>query len=205
VFACVNSNEGTATLVRRVNSRQNDFEKVALVNEISRAFASGDITPEQASTKLIAASQTKLSSPFLRIFASGIASAAFSYMFGASFADCLNTFFTGLVLQIFLIGLQQNNVSVALSNILGGGIISFISLTLINLGIGEQIDKIIIGALMPLLPGLLITNAIRDVLGGDFLSGVTRTVDALCVAVSVAAGVGVVLKIWIYHFGGVLI
>ena len=49
---------------------------------------------------------------------------------------------------------------------------------------------------MPLLPGLDITNAIRDTVNGDLVSGVARTAEALLKAVAIAAGVGVVIALW---------
>ena len=60
--------------------------------------------------------------------------------------------------------------------------------------LGNQ-TSIIIGAIMPLLPGLAITNAIRDTVNGDLVSGVARTADALLKAVAIAAGVGAVLAL----------
>ena len=47
--------------------------------------------------------------------------------------------------------------------------------------------------MMPLLPGLAMTNAIRDTIRGDLISGIARATEALLVASSLAAGVGVVV------------
>ena len=146
-----------------------------------------------------------LNSPFLRIFASGIACMSFAYMFGGVLGDCVNAFITGIILQVFLIPLKKTNVTSVLVNILGGAVISFMTLTLINLGIGKDHNVIIIGSLMPLLPGHAITNAIRDILEGDYLSGGARIMDAVLIATAVAAGSGVALKIWLFRFGGVAI
>ena len=49
---------------------------------------------------------------------------------------------------------------------------------------------------MLFVPGVALTNSIRDFLSGDMLSGVSRLVEALLTAVSLAAGAGVVLKLW---------
>ena len=60
---------------------------------------------------------------------------------------------------------------------------------------GANDTAIIIGAIMPLLPGLAITNAIRDTVNGDLVSGVARAAEALLKAVAIAAGVGAVLAL----------
>jgi len=57
------------------------------------------------------------------------------------------------------------------------------------------------GTIMLFVPGVAITNSIRDFLSGDMLAGVTRMVEAVVTAVSLAAGAGIVLKLWSI-FGG---
>jgi len=54
---------------------------------------------------------------------------------------------------------------------------------------GTSIDTIIIGAIMPFVPGLILTNAVRDFIYGDLLSGSSRFFEAILVGTSVAVGV----------------
>ena len=56
---------------------------------------------------------------------------------------------------------------------------------------------------MPLVPGVAITNAIRDIMAGDFLSGTARVVEAVLIAVAIASGVGPVLRIATIMLGGI--
>ena len=63
----------------------------------------------------------------------------------------------------------------------------------------------IIGAIMPLVPGLAFTNAIREIADSDFLSGTVRMIDALLVFVYIAVGVGTTLSIYNSFTGGVMI
>ena len=53
---------------------------------------------------------------------------------------------------------------------------------------GLHLDKIMIGDIMLLIPGLMTTNAIRDVLIGDTLSGVIRLIVSLLLAAALALG-----------------
>ena len=57
-------------------------------------------------------------------------------------------------------------------------------------GIEFHSQYMIVGSMMPLVPGLALTNAIRDTLQGDYLSAGSRMIEALMVAASVALGVG---------------
>ncbi len=63
-------------------------------------------------------------------------------------------------------------------------------------------QPIVVGVLMLFVPGVAITNCIRDLLGGQLISGVTRFAEVILTAVSLAAGAGIMIKIWLM-IGGV--
>jgi uncharacterized membrane protein YjjP (DUF1212 family) len=56
---------------------------------------------------------------------------------------------------------------------------------------------------MLLVPGLAITNAIRDTMAGDLVAGTARTVEAIFIAAAIATGAGSMLKLWALLVGGV--
>lgn len=62
-------------------------------------------------------------------------------------------------------------------------------------GIGENLDKIMIGGIMLIIPGVALTNSVRDLLLGDVITGLLRLCESLLVAASVAAGFAVALLI----------
>ena len=68
-----------------------------------------------------------------------------------------------------------------------------------------NLSNIIIGCIMPLIPGVLFVNAIRDIAGSDFISGIVKLLDALLVFVYIAVGVGFVLSIYSVWWGGAMI
>ena len=65
-----------------------------------------------------------------------------------------------------------------------------------------DVNRIIISAMMPLLPGLAMTNAIRDAMRGDLVSGVARAGEALIRAIVLAAGAGLSISAWMLIGGG---
>ena len=66
-----------------------------------------------------------------------------------------------------------------------------------------NVESMVIGCIMPLLPGVAFTTAVRDAIGDELLSGISRGVEALLVAVAIASGVGVSLGLS-YWLGGLL-
>ena len=61
-------------------------------------------------------------------------------------------------------------------------------------------DRIMIGGVMLLIPGIAMTNAIRDMLIGDIASGLLRLMNSVLVAVAIACG----FAFSIVALGGVL-
>ena len=69
--------------------------------------------------------------------------------------------------------------------IIVASIIVFISLLTEKMGI--------IGGIIPLVPGIALTNGVRDIAGCDYLSGTIRGIEALLIGAAIALGVGFVL------------
>ena len=58
----------------------------------------------------------------------------------------------------------------------------------LRMGLGDSFDKIAIGVIMLLIPGILLTNSLRDMIGGDTVSGIMRLCNALLGSVAIAIG-----------------
>jgi len=204
IFASATDADGNpATMLKRVKNRGNNFQKVTYVNDLSRSFAEGKLCVDEAIAALEEINTTPPYSNIVRLTGSAVASFCFASMFGGSILDSANAFIAAFLMQIPVLFLEKHNISGVLRNITGGACAAFIALTLMNLGLGENIDFVIIGAIMPLVPGVSLTNAIRDILEGDLISGSARILDAFLVAIGIAAGVGTILTLWLSVVGGV--
>ncbi|MDY2735580.1 threonine/serine exporter family protein, partial [Intestinibacter sp.] len=69
------------------------------------------------------------------------------------------------------------------------------------IGILNDPKMLIVGSIMPLLPGVAFVKGLRDLISGDLVSGVSRVFEAFLIAAAIAIGVGSVLDFWI-RFGG---
>ena len=72
-------------------------------------------------------------------------------------------------------------------------------------GLGGHLRPMVMGGILPLVPGLAFTNGIRDLADGDYISGAVRMLDAILVFVSLGAGVGAIFLAYHHMFGGVLL
>src|SRR5690606_36866435 len=83
-------------------------------------------------------------------------------------------------------------------------VIGLLALLLVKNGLGHQLDIIVIASVMPLVPGLLITNAIRDLMAGHFLSGLSKGAEAFFTALAIGTGVAVVYSLFISEVGEIM-
>ncbi|MDC4242386.1 MULTISPECIES: threonine/serine ThrE exporter family protein [Bacillota] len=126
-----------------------------------------------------------------------ITSSAFTLLFGGSFKDSLFSGFIGIILCIleyFLNILKTNNFFI---NIISGFLVSLLAFIAVKFNIAPNMNEIIIGSLMPLVPGLSITNSLRDIIDGNLVAGSAKFIEAFFIAVGIAIGSAGVLSILI--------
>ncbi|QEK21427.1 hypothetical protein KGNDJEFE_01915 [Peptacetobacter hiranonis] len=85
---------------------------------------------------------------------------------------------------------------------IGAAIIPTIAILLVKFRFIYTIDKVIMGSIMLLVPGLPLTNAIRDILDGELLSGAMKIEEVLLIGIAVTIGMCFVLNLYI-RYGGV--
>ena len=95
---------------------------------------------------------------------------------------------------------RKRKVSRFLTNVYVSLLISLLSLPAAAGVIPVLHDKVVIGAIMPLVPGIALTTSIRDFYNGDYLSGTIHLIDALLTALCIA--VGIALPILLLRYGG---
>ncbi len=198
IFMSVEQGGAIYTKVSRITKRDTDLNKIAHVNDLSRRFSKEewktlDIVKYTEELKYI--NSMGKYNDLLRIFASGLAAAASMMMLGGSSNDFIPTFITAMLLQVSVMFFRRIGFPTFIVNCLGGGFVTIFSILFSQFGLGS-LDMIIIGSIMTLVPGVAITNSLRDIIWGDLVSGTSRGVDALIAAVGIATGVGTFLRLW---------
>ncbi|MBT9775760.1 threonine/serine exporter [Clostridium sp. MCC353] len=192
------------TVARRVTDRSTNLNKVYLVNNVSRQFCNGQVTVEEAYEKLRQAETMQQYRPWLKNVGVVGASMFFAILLGGGLADCLAAAFVGGLLAgvLWLSGRIRLNAFCQTS--LGAFTIAVAALVLKQWIVPElHRDIIIIGCIMPLVPGVIFTTAIRDTLNGDYSAGAARMLEAVVIALAVAAGVGIGMAFFSRIAGGI--
>ena len=131
-----------------------------------------------------------------------IACGCFCYLFGGTFLDMLIATAIGAVEQLFLFACERKHVSRFLTNVFASLVVAILSILAFASGLPVHHDKIIIGDIMPLVPGIVFTTSIRDFYNSDYLSGTIHLIDALLTALCIAVGICLPIVLFRYLGGG---
>ena len=181
------------TQTRRIMQYDTDLDKIEKVNCISRQVCN-ELLPVQELQKTIEDIRLDKGYPEGVLFLFyGIISAAFSLFFGGTVLDAAAAFLCGLLLRFILntgvrVGLQNLVLNFLCSAAVGLG-----AVVITRFGLGQNIDKIIIGNIMLLIPGLLFTTSLRDMINGDLITGLLGLCDAVLRALAIALGFAVIM------------
>ena len=186
-----------ASQVRYVPLSSVHLGRVAAVNNLSREIVAQKYTVEEASRKIEQIDKLPFTSNAVQTLMSGLGAGAFCILFGGSLLGSAAAFLSGLVLWIFVLFLTARGANKIMVNILASALVTAMGVLFFHLfSFGDSMDMIVIGSIVPLLPGVPLTNSIRDYLNGDYLSGTIRMIDAVLVACCIALGVGIVLRVF---------
>ena len=181
--------ENVISIVKRVNSRSTNMSRIMEVNDISRRYCGEEITLEEAYKELSGLKKNIYSRLENRLGVLGIC-VGFSIFFGGGIREILVTFLVGLVLTACMTIGEKMRFHAFLQDVFGSFGIAVSSLLLSSL-VKINLDTVIISSIMPMVPGVAITNAVRDTLQGDYLSGSARVLEAFLKAAGIAVGIAI--------------
>ena len=205
MMSIIDKDGNTISNIKRIRKRTVDLHKIAMVNDLSRKICDGKMTADEFIEALKSIDKEPRYNKNITVLCAAASAGFFTLMFGGNFRDFLGACFIGAIIQLIIYAFSKFELNSFFINAIGGAIAALLALIFTNLGLSSSMDYVIIGAIMLLVPGIAITNAIRDVIGGDLVSGVARIAEAFLIAAAISSGSGLVLKIWISIFGGTII
>ncbi|MUK89696.1 threonine/serine exporter [Ornithinibacillus sp. L9] len=178
----------------RIAKRTTDLYKIAEVNRISRMIVADELSLEEALKSLNKLDSNRYFYPNkVQILAAALVSGCFTIMFGGTWTDFLPACIAGGIGFAGMLSVERLVEIRFIAEFFASLIIGLLAWGFITTGLGLELDKIIIGAVMPLVPGLHITNAVRDLMAGHLVAGVSKGVEATLTAFAIGAGIAAVL------------
>lgn len=202
ILSAKDENYKNHSTLKRTYGISFNLDKISKINNLSRSIEMKhlDIDDLEKELNII---EHKMGYPnVLTILASAMAAGFFTLLFNGNIRDFFCALLIGAVIKSTTLFLSKFSVYGFFINLVGGMEAAGIALFLYKINLCSHYDKAIIGSIMLLVPGLSITNAIRDTINGDLVSSVTRTMEAIFTAVAIAVGTGMMFKIWFGLLGG---
>ncbi|MDY3946750.1 MAG: threonine/serine exporter family protein [Ezakiella sp.] len=184
-----NTKDGSC-FIQNIDKRSTNLAKIENVNNLSRDFVAKKINVEEAYAKLKEIASAPSYPYILAVLGCALGCAIFSVLIGGNLSDFISALITSAIT------FHTNEVIAKVSNTQFLGYfacalaVTFVSVGLSKLGLGQNLDSIVVGSILPLVPGVALTTGVRDFMNGDLLSGVARIMEAATIAVAIAFGVG---------------
>ena len=184
------------TVVRRVSKRSTNLNRIARVNDISRRFCGGQITMDEARKQINDAAKENQYRFREKFVGYVMVTCFFAVLFSGGIRECAAAAFAGGFLALAVYGTSMLRLNDFCQNAAGSFVLALTASAFREyIFSGLNMDAVIISGIMPLVPGVTFTSAIRDTLNGDYSSGVARMAEAVVVALAVASGVGAAMML----------
>jgi len=195
--------------VTRVTRRTIDLEKVTRIYRLARGMGTrgGDrgVTVQGPDRGLDAGAlhreldrieATRHYPDLVKVAVGAATAGCCTLLFGGGWREALATLPVGALVKLLSILLGKIRLNDFFINIMGGMLAAMLAFAAVALGLAGRGDRVIIGSIMLLIPGITMVNAIRDTIAGDLVAGISRTVEAVIVAVAIAIGTGLGVRLW---------
>ena len=180
------------------------LSKVVAINRLSYDIALGLCSLEQARERLALIRNAPAKPAWEQILGSAFGAAGFAIVFGGGWMDSAAAFVVGALLYTYILFFSSRFLSKIVGGVTNALLATFLCLLFHRIGFGDSLSNVIIGAIMPLIPGVPFVNGVRDLANSDYIAGLTRLTDAMlgffCIALGVAFSF--ILDGWI--FGGMV-
>lgn len=184
------------TSMRRLNDSGKNLEKIALLNDLSRNIVSGKVDIDEAFKELKSIKNRNSYSNIATVLLITLSAPFLAFIFGGTLSDFIPASMAMLVEMVFLLYVEKLKLPSFLTTFLSACAVALFTMTMSKVVHIENVSSIMIAGIVPLFPGIQITNSMRDILSGDILSGIIGIMSAIFTAVSIAVGVVLVLRLF---------
>lgn len=175
ISVTINFNGEEKTSTRRIYINDLNLGKIEELNNTARLMCNEN-TIKKIDYKY---------STFMTLFCLLISTGAFCIYFGGTVYDAVISGISGIIITYFPYLKHFNNFSKTLVESTLAGIISYLPSLM---GISTHPDKIMIGTIMLLIPGMSVGSSIKDLMSGNQISGIIGLVNTVITASAIALG-----------------
>lgn len=181
--------------ISRIKNRNVNLHCVARINALSRNIQIQDYSLEEVEQQLNKIEKETKYSVWMTTLFGGIGAAGFALFFDGGMLEIVISFAIGILIRLLVSLLSMMKMNDFINNVLASMLLAILSIFSKKVFLVIDVNVVVISGIMLLIPGLAFTNAIRDTIAGDYLSGVSRVMETLVCACAIALGVMVVFSV----------
>lgn len=182
------SDEAPVNRVARIHKRSTNLGALDKLNTLCRDLCKEKMDYQSIKERLhLIDCHTGYKKPMLCMATAG-GGMFFTFLYGGEMVEAICSTIVCAILWFMIDFMNKIRSNSLFINIVGGCWIASMALVFHKFGIIKEYDTMVIGCIMILVPGLVLTNAIRDLLSGDIVAGITKFTEALLVAAGIAVG-----------------
>ena len=194
-------NGDTLTQTRRIKDTGIDYDRLHKLNALSRKICSERLCAEEIENALGRIAEARQYPRWLIVICYSFIAGAFTLFFGGDIFEAAVSLLVGLVVSFVVFACDVMVKNKIFTKFMSSLVATALAIAALSIGIIPDIDKVIIGNIMTLVPGIGLTNAIRDLFVGDSIAGILRTIEACLIALAITAG----YFVSIFFLGGAMI
>lgn len=176
------------TQTRRITSSGTDFERLHHLNALCRRICTVPMTEAEIRDALARIDGVKSYPLWLEFVAYAAIAGAFTLFFGGTVTEMAVSLAVGALVRLGILLTDKVISNKIFSKFFSAVLATLLAFAAVRLGFITDVDKIIIGNIMTLIPGIGMTNALRDLFTGDSIAGLLRSIEAVLTAGAIAAG-----------------
>lgn len=188
------------TQIRFIERNDVNFDRLDYLNDLSRYVCANCPNVEEIQRRLNGILNRPGQPLWLEFAGGAFTAAAFTIFFGGSFFDGLAAVGMAVVIMGVYRFLSKRENNMIVLNFITSFLAGIMAILMVHVGVGNNPDRVMMGGIMLLIPGIAMTNSIRDMLIGDIASGMLRLTNTLIVAAAIAGGFATA----IIFIGGIL-
>ena len=188
IVVTIHTDDKAYTQTRLITETSTDYENLHRLNELSRSICKHKYSDNEIKKQLAEIAKCKKYPLWLEFICYAVISGAFTLFFGGGITESAVSFIIGAVVRSVILLCDKTVKNKIFCKFVSAFIATSLAFIALRLDFIATVDKVIIGNIMTLIPGIGLTTALKDLLVGDSIAGLLRTIEACITALAIAAG-----------------
>ena len=176
------------TQTRRIEKSKINLTRVDQLNKLSRKICQERPSYRECDAFFQEIMKTPRYPVWVEYVTYAMIAGAFTLLVGGSWQDGVVSCLIGAILRCYIGFDRKMQFNRVFSSIISSFVVAFLAFFSVRINLGQSVEDIVIGNIMLLIPGVALTNSLRDMISGDTMSGILRFMEACIVALAIASG-----------------